>query len=122
MPTTTITTAPNVAAIANLTMDQGATFSTVITVYQDDNILDLAGHTAAAQIRKSYSSSTSTAFTTAIDSTTSTGKITLSLTSTQTAALEEGRYVYDLEITKTADSTVTRPIQGTVTVRPNVTR
>tara|TARA_Y100000592_G_scaffold3268_1_gene4717 strand:+ start:2983 stop:3351 length:369 start_codon:yes stop_codon:yes gene_type:complete len=122
MPTTTITTAPNVAAIANLTMDQGATFSTVITVYQDDNILDLAGHTAAAQIRKSYSSSTSTAFTTAIDSTTSTGKITLSLTPTQTAALEEGRYVYDLEITKTADSTVTRPIQGTVTVRPNVTR
>ena len=122
MPTTTITTAPNVAAIANLTMDQGATFSTVITVYQDDNILDLAGHTAAAQIRKSYSSSTSTAFTTTIDSTTSTGKITLSLTSTQTAALEEGRYVYDLEITKTADSTVTRPIQGTVTVRPNVTR
>ena len=122
MPTTTVTTAPNVAAIANLTMDQGATFSTVITVYQDDNILDLAGHTAAAQIRKSYSSSSSTSFTTAIDSTTSTGKITLSLTSTQTAALEEGRYVYDLEITKTADSTVTRPIQGTVTVRPNVTR
>ena len=122
MPTTTVTTAPNVAAIANLTMDQGATFSTVITVYQDDSILDLAGHTAAAQIRKSYSSSSSTSFTTAIDSTTSTGKITLSLTSTQTAALEEGRYVYDLEITKTADSTVTRPIQGTVTVRPNVTR
>ncbi len=103
-------------------MDQGATFSTVITVYQNDNILDLAGHTAAAQIRKSYSSSSSTSFTTAIDSTTSTGKITLSLTSTQTAALEEGRYVYDLEITKTSDSTVTRPIQGTVIVRPNVTR
>tara|TARA_R100001591_G_scaffold4241_1_gene9779 strand:+ start:172 stop:540 length:369 start_codon:yes stop_codon:yes gene_type:complete len=122
MPTTTVTTAPNVAAIANLTMDQGSTFSTVITVYQNDSILDLAGYSAAAQIRKSYSSSTSTAFTTAIDSTTSTGKITLSLTSTQTAALEEGRYVYDLEITKTADSTVTRPIQGTVTVRPNVTR
>ena len=121
MPTTTITTAPNVAAIANLTMDQGATFSTVITVYQDDSVLDLAGYSAAAQIRKSYSSSSSTAFTTAIDSTTSTGKITLSLTPTQTAALEEGRYVYYVEITA-SDSTVTRPIQGTVTVRPNVTR
>ena len=59
MPTTTITTAPNVAAIANLTMDQGATFSTVITVYQDDSVLDLAGYSAAAQIRKSYSSSSS---------------------------------------------------------------
>jgi len=121
MPTTTITTAPNVAAIANLTMDQGASFSTVITVYQDDSILDLAGYSVAAQIRKSYSSSSSTSFTTAINSTTSSGKITLSLTPTQTAALEEGRYVYDVEITA-SDSTITRPIQGTVTVRPNVTR
>jgi|SRR6056300_1936023 hypothetical protein len=121
MPTTTVTTSPNVAAIANLSMDQGATFSTVITVYQNDSILNLSGYTAAAQIRKSYSSSSSTAFTTTIDSDTSTGKITLSLTPTQTAALEEGRYVYDLEITA-SDSTVTRPIQGTVIVRPNVTR
>ena len=121
MPTTTVTTSPNVAAIANLSMDQGATFSTVITVYQNDSILNLSGYTAAAQIRKSYSSSSSTAFTTTIDSDTSTGKITLSLTPTQAAALEEGRYVYDLEITA-SDSTVTRPIQGTVIVRPNVTR
>ena len=63
MPTTTVTTSPNVAAIANLSMDQGATFSTVITVYQNDSILNLSGYTAAAQIRKSYSSSSSTAFT-----------------------------------------------------------
>ena len=93
MPTTTITTAPNVAAIANLTMDQGASFSTEITVYQNDSIVDLAGYSVAAQIRKSYSSSSSTSFTTAINSTTSSGKLTLSLTPTQTAALEEGRYV-----------------------------
>tara|TARA_Y100001937_G_scaffold13820_1_gene18365 strand:+ start:920 stop:1288 length:369 start_codon:yes stop_codon:yes gene_type:complete len=122
MPTTTVTTAPSTASIANLTMDQGATFSTVITVYQDDNILDLTGHTAAAQIRKSYSSSTSTSFTASIDDTPSTGKITLSLTSTQTAALEEGRYVYDVEVTKTSDSSITRVIQGIVNIRPNVTR
>ena len=122
MPTTTVTTALSTASIANLTMDQGATFSTVITVYQDDNILDLTGHTAAAQIRKSYSSSTSTSFTASIDDTPSTGKITLSLTSTQTAALEEGRYVYDVEVTKTSDSSITRVIQGIVNIRPNVTR
>ena len=113
MPTTTVTTAPNMGSrIANLVMDQGSTFSTVITVYQNDSILDLSGYSAAAQIRKSYSSSSSTSFTTAIDSDTTTGKITLSLTSTQTAALrEEGRYVYDVEITA-SDSTITRPIQG----------
>ena len=110
------------AALTNLLIEQGASFSSTVTLYnEDDTVFDLTGYTAASQIRKSYSSSSSTAFTTAIDSTTSTGKITLSLTSTQTAALEEGRYVYDVEITA-SDSTITRPIQGTVTVRPNVTR
>ena len=119
MPTTTVTTSPNVAAIANLSMDQGATFSTVITVYQNDSILNLSGYTAAAQIRKSYSSSSSTAFTTAIDSDTSTGKITLSLTPTQTAALEEGRYVYDLEITN--DQERIRLVEGKVKNTEQVT-
>ena len=121
MPTTTVTTAPSTASIANLTMDQGATFSTVITVYQDDNILDLTGHTAAAQIRKSYSSSTSTSFTASIDDTPSTGKITLSLTSTQTAALEEGRYVYDVELIL-ADSTYDKVHSGIATILPEATK
>ena len=118
MPTTTVTTAPNVAAIANLVMDQGSTFSTVITVYQNDSILDLAGYSAAAQIRKSYSSSSSTSFTTAIDSTTSTGKITLSLTSAQTAALEEGRYVYDVIVS--SGNTFYRLVDGNILVQPGI--
>ena len=50
------------------------------------------------------------------------GVITLSLTPTQTAALDApARYVYDVEITLTADGTVTRVIEGIITVRPNVT-
>ena len=111
------------AAIANLLIDQGATFTSTITVFNDDDSLfDTTGHTGASQIRKSYSSSSASAtFTVAFADDRTTGEITISLTPTQTAALEEGRYVYDVEITA-SDSTVTRPIQGTVTVRPNVTR
>jgi len=112
------------AAIANLLVDQGATFSSNVTVYNtDDSLYDLTGHTAAAQIRKSYSSSSASAtFTVSIASDATTGVLTLALTPTQTALLDEGRYVYDVEVTKTSDSTVTRVIQGIVTVSPNATK
>ena len=45
----------------------------------------------------------------------------MSLTADQTGALEEGRYVYDLEILQTSTSTITRVIEGIITVRPQVT-
>ena len=112
------------AAIANLTIDQGATFSSDVTVKDaNNNAFDLTGYTAEAKMAKGFQSTkTRTSITCTISADATTGVITLSLTADQTSSLEEGRYVYDLEITKTADSTVTRPIQGTVTVRPNVTR
>ncbi len=50
-----------------------------------------------------------------------TGVITLALTADQTSNLEDGRYVYDLEILQTSSSTVTRVIEGIITVRPQVT-
>ena len=51
-----------------------------------------------------------------------TGIITLSLTSAQSGALDApARYVYDVEVTRTSDSVVTRVIEGIITVRPNVT-
>tara|TARA_R100000742_G_C4261384_1_gene79173 strand:+ start:734 stop:1072 length:339 start_codon:yes stop_codon:yes gene_type:complete len=111
------------AAIANLLIDQGATFTSTITVYNsDDSVFDLTDYTAAAQVRKSYSSSSASAtFTVSFSSDRTLGQITLSLTPTQTAELEEGRYVYDVEVTS-SDSTVTRVLQGTVTVSPNATR
>jgi hypothetical protein len=43
------------------------------------------------------------------------------MTNSTTAAIEEGMYVYDLEITSGA-GTVTRLMEGTVTVNPEVTR
>jgi hypothetical protein len=112
------------AAIANLLIDQGTTFSSTITVYNtDDTLFDLTGYTGASQIRKSYSSSSASAtFTVSFASDRTTGELTLSLTAAQTASLDEGRYVYDVEVTKTSDSSVTRVIQGIVTVSPNVTK
>ena len=111
------------AALTNLLIEQGATFTSTISLFNAaDTAFDLTGHTAAGQIRKSYSSSSASAtFTISFASDRTSGQITLSLTPTQTADLEEGRYVYDIETTG-SDSTVTRVLQGTVTVSPNVTR
>jgi hypothetical protein len=43
------------------------------------------------------------------------------MTNSTTAAIEEGMYVYDLEITS-GSGTVTRVLQGNITVTPEVTR
>jgi len=110
------------AAIANLYIDQGSTFSTTVFVKNDDETpFDLTLYTAAGQIRKSYSSSTKVDFTLEIANPASLGQINLSLTPTQTSTLEEGRYVYDIEVTSSGD-VITRVVEGLVTVSPQVTR
>jgi D-Tyr-tRNAtyr deacylase len=109
------------AIIANLYIDQGTDFSITVDVTDSaGDILDLSNYTAAAQIRKTYSSSTvSATFATSIAELA--GQVTISLTDTQTAALESGRYVYDLNITSSA-GLVTRVIEGQAIVTPGVTR
>ena len=111
------------AAIANLIIDQGANFSSDKTVKDaNGNAFNLTGYTAEAKMAKGYSSTrTRTSITCTVAADATTGVITLSLTADQTSNLEEGRYVYDLEILQTSSSTVTRVIEGIITVRPQVT-
>ena len=110
------------ASILNQIIDQGSTWSKQITVYETDGttIQNLTGYTVASQLRKNY---TSTGYTTinATKNSPTSGIIVMSLTATQTAALKSGRYVYDLQITA-ADGTVTRVIEGVITLRPEVTK
>jgi hypothetical protein len=70
---------------------------------------------------KGYSSTrTRTIITCTVAADATSGVITMALTADQTSQLEEGRYVYDLEILQTSSSTITRVIEGVVTVRPQV--
>jgi hypothetical protein len=106
------------ATKANLVIDQGSTFSTDLSL-KDENgdPLVLNGYTANSQMRKWYTSSNATAtFTTAIEN----GVITLSLSANQTNSLTAGRYVYDVEITD--GSSISRVVEGIITVTPQVTR
>lgn len=106
---------------ANLVIDQGTSYTTELdlTDSNGDGIL-LSGYTANAQIRKWYTSSNSIVFSTAVNN--STSSITLSLSANQTSSLVAGRYVYDVNITDTGSNTVTRLVEGIVTVTPRVTR
>jgi hypothetical protein len=111
------------AATANLTIDQGATFSTDITVKDNaGDALDLTDYTAEAKMALGFSSTrTRVNLTTTFAADRTTGVVTISLTADQTKTLEApARYVYDVEITS-ADSTITRVIEGIITVNPSVT-
>jgi hypothetical protein len=113
------------AGIYNATIDQGATWSVTVT-YTDSNgtPINLTGYTAAMQVRQQYSSAdadlTLTSPSGGIVITPLTGVIVITMTATQTAALEEGYYVYDVELT--SGSYKDRLIQGQLTVAPEVTR
>ena len=109
------------AIIANLFIDQGTDFTVTVDVSDaTGGILDLTGYSAAAQIRKTYGSSSKVDFSTSTG-TPSQGKVTMSLTDTQTSALESGRYVYDLNITSGGGVT-TRVVEGQAIITPGVTR
>lgn len=107
------------ATKVNLVIDQGATFSTSINLNDSTgNPIDLSTYTGSSQLRRHYTSSNSVTFSVNLNSN---GVVTLGLTSSQTANLVAGRYVYDVELTSSAN-VVSRIVEGIVTVTPNVTR
>ena len=109
------------ATIQNLTIDQDADFTQTLTVKDSTGtVVDLTGQTVTSKLRKTHLSSTSTTFTTALVSATD-GTCSITLTDAVTAALTEGRYVWDLTTT-TSGGLITRRIEGRVTVTPSVTR
>lgn len=109
------------AAYSEITIEQYSDFSTTINVEDvQGNVMNLTGYTAASQMRKSVYSSTATSFNAQI-SNISTGEITISLTSANTANLSPGRYMYDLMIYSPTNEK-TRVVEGIAVVTPGVTR
>lgn len=105
---------------ANLIIDQGATYNTTVTLTDSNgDVINLTGYSGAAQMRKSYTSSTAYSFDVLIGSTN--GTITLSMAANTTAGIPGGRYLYDVELTDTAQN-ISRVFEGIVTVNPNITR
>jgi hypothetical protein len=105
---------------ANIVIDQGSDFSTIISVTDDNgDPLNLTTFTGAAQMRKHYTSSNAVSF---VVTTSPSGEVTLSMNAAVSNAVIPGRYVYDCELMDTTSNTVSRLVEGIVTVTPQVTR
>jgi ketopantoate hydroxymethyltransferase len=108
-----------------MVIQQGATFQRTVT-WKDENgaLINLTGYTARLQIRE-----TPDATATIVSLTDSSGlvlggsagTIAITISATATAALTITRAVYDLELV-TAGGIVTRLLEGTVSVTPEVSR
>lgn len=115
-------------AIFNMSCYQGATFEYTFTWETTSGTVttpvNLTGYSARMQVRRTYES---TAVALGLTSGTgitlggTAGTIILEANPTTTAAIPAGQYVYDLEMV-TSGSAVTRLLQGTFIVDPEVTR
>lgn len=109
-------------AYVELTLDQGTTFETSVSLANDDQTaINVTGYSFSSQIRKSYYSTNAVANLTVTVVDASTGNVKLSMTAANTANVKAGRYLYDLLMTDTG-GVKTRVIEGVITVTPQVTR
>jgi hypothetical protein len=109
------------ATISNLFVDAGSDYSNIITVTATNGQpLNLTGYTVAAQMRKSYSSSTVFNFTPSLYDAPN-GKVRLQLSASLSSSMPAGRWLYDVEITSPSGGK-TRVLEGIVTVTPEITK
>lgn len=110
----------------DITVEQGATFSRVLTWKNSSGTAyNLTGYTARMKAKANYSSANAI-----VELTTENGRIalggaagtvTLTISAADTAALSATTGVYDLELIS-GGGAVTRLVQGKFTVSPEVTK
>ena len=109
------------ASYAELIVDQGSTFSTILSLTDDTTNLpiNVSGYSINANIKKSYYSTNNTAVFTSTINDAANGNVTISLSSSVSVNIKAGRYVYDVKTTSAAN-VVTRIIEGILTITPRV--
>jgi hypothetical protein len=111
------------AAYVELYVDQGTTFSNVINLTDDtlNASVNILGYSVRSQIRRSYYSANATANITCTITNAAQGEITMNMSAGTTANIKAGRYLFDLETTDRS-GTVSRVLEGIMTIAPRVTR
>ena len=114
----------------DFTIDQGADVAIELHLLDNDGSKkNLTGYSVAAKMKRSYDSVDSddiTSFTSVVVVPATDGVVTLSLTNTQTDALNpRNRYVYDVELSyldSDSNTIIERILEGKIKVSPSVTR
>lgn len=111
------------AAYVELIVDQGTTFTNVINLSDDitNANINVSGYIVRSQMRRSYYSANATANITCTITNAAQGEITMSLDANTTSNIKAGRYLFDLE-TVDVLGTVSRVLEGIITVTPGITR
>jgi hypothetical protein len=108
------------AAIYTFHLEAGTTFSREIEYTNDDgSVFDLTGYTALLQLRETPSSDLALEVVPDID--VEQGLISFLISAEQSSTLVLPRYAYAIELTA-PDETVTRLIEGSFKVSPEVVR
>lgn len=110
----------------NIVCDQGSSFTRTLEIKTaEGTVFSLAGHTARMEVRRTLDASSAiVSLTTANGRITingSLGTITLTLSASETAALNQSG-VYDLEIVKTATGAVHKVVRGEFKLEKEVSR
>lgn len=113
--------------VYDILVDQGATLLRSIALKSSaKKPVTISGYTGVMQIRtKTPSPEVILELTTSnsgLEINPTAGTVLIIASPAQTAALEVGKYVYDLELTETSTGSVTKIIQGNLTVRAEVTK
>jgi len=108
--------------VSNIVIEQGFDFDTTFLLADTltNNPLNLTGYSIESQLRKTYTSTNPSTFISSITNPTN-GQIAISLGTTATSSLKEGRYVYDVKLTSNL-GVVYKAVEGLALVRPGVTR
>jgi hypothetical protein len=108
------------ATKSNIVIEQGTDFSLEVNVGQANGAaFDLTNYTAAAKLKKHWSSSISYPIT-ALVSDAIGGEVTISANNTVSGNIVPSRYYYSIEVTSNT-GTVTRVVEGIATVTPGIT-
>ena len=103
----------------NIQIEQGANFSSTFDVKRSDSSpLNLTGFSFSAKMKKHATAAGSIGFAATYGSTPTDGKVTLSLTNTQTGIITAGRYEYDVLISNNFSGVKTKIFTGQVLVNP----
>ncbi len=111
------------AEITQFDIGQGETFKILTTLENIDTggYLDISGYTFSGQVRENYSTDeVAASFTITKLAPQESGSLYIELTPTDTSALTQRKYVYDVKMT--SGSITRRMLEGYFVVRPAATR